>query len=383
MPPSHSMQFTFCLPAVLGELIMGITARMFRNIGVLDNYLEPLISVVWIWWLIKSQESLGYKVCFTPQGLHSSHVLRIIFTLADSQAVAIIIPVFFIFGLSGAFRRCISFESIKLAHLLLQIVAAAVTVVNLARWFWALDLPLTYTIHGEPVYYNGNVVQSVAYKTNLTQVGTIKKNYDKWSSRLGTLSWQHDLCIAKFNKTQTVNDGRVLSWNKEILDANSSVYIVGGETTGLSSDGKALKILMDYVEVALGGWRITLQGGWLGKYGSIQSKKVLLWRSPALTVAGFSGGMLVTPGTKLDEGYWEWRVVGFQSYEITVNEDSLIIKEDGKLMFWKIALLCPQPLTKQYFSIAPHDVLKKLDLAFKKRTTAQPSYLTHRKEWTA
>jgi hypothetical protein len=53
---------------------------------------------------------------------------------------------------------------------------------------------------------------------------------------------------------------------------------------------------------------------------------------------GLSGGMLVTPGTKLGEGYWEWRVVGVQSYEISLKENALIVKGE-----WQVDVLedCP------------------------------------------
>jgi hypothetical protein len=70
--------------------------------------------------------------------------------------------------------------------------------------------------------------------------------------------------------------------------------------------------------------------------------------------------MLVTAGKKLDDNYYEWLAVGFQSHELVLPD--LEISDGAHAIHWKIALPPPEEL-KNLHPVAPHQILHTLDQA--------------------
>jgi hypothetical protein len=114
--------------------------------------------------------------------------------------------------------------------------------------------------------------------------------------------------------------------------------------------------------MVIGGSRIVLGNIMHGRRPTFRSpsRNPVIWRSYDFTLSGYSGEMLVTAGKKLNNNYYEWLAVGFQSHELVLPE--LEVSEGAHTIHRKVALPPPEELNTLH-AVAPHQILHTLDQA--------------------
>jgi hypothetical protein len=146
----------------------------------------------------------------------------------------------------------------------------------------------------------------------------------------------------------------------KIIERDHPLFLAGLEKQGVAKAEK--RWIAESMEGALGGWRYMIHLTTQGRLPDYQDGAVLLWRSNDLSIRGCSGAMIVTPGEKLDNGYYhEWITVAFQSHEISAN---VVTEQERGPDCWKVGYQAPAELKTEFRPVMGNQLLHILDMQY-------------------
>jgi len=170
--------------------------------------------------------------------------------------------------------------------------------------------------------------------------------------------------MASFDEPQIIVHPRKLHWDNTCLTRQSELFLLGTDRTGqhIGADRRFLYTHILEGKLGVGGFHHNLMSIIHGSQVDYSNDNAILWRSLDSSIRGLSGSVVVTPTEEIGI----WKVVGFQSHEVTAEvglpQTLDALSANSTKIFWKIAYRPPRDLKTTYSAIAPGKVIRDMDV---------------------